>query len=110
VTVAERVLIRAVPGACGDCAYWFQTRTQEIDDPADEDSGSGQVVDLSKKRRKKKVEVEIGECRLKPPVYDGTDGFCWPEMEETEWCGEFKEAVYLEFDPDAPAEEENGND
>jgi hypothetical protein len=103
------VLIRAVPGSCGGCMYWFQT--DEIERAVDEEegSGSGQVVELSKKRQRKTETVELGECRWRPPAPDGDGGHGWPLMEETEWCGQFEEAVYLEFDETTPAEEEKSD-
>jgi hypothetical protein len=105
--MSDAALIRATPGSCGDCKFWFQTDT--IEKAVEEEESKGQVVDLSKKRRPKMETFEVGECRWRPPLPDGEGGHGWPLMEETEWCGQFEEAVYLEFDETTPAEEEKSD-
>lgn len=105
--MSDAVLIRATPGSCGNCKFWFQTDSFER--AVDEEKDKGPVIDLSKKRQPKKTEtVEVGECRWRPPTVVEDGLACWPETDETEWCGQFEEAVYLEFDETTPAEEENG--
>jgi hypothetical protein len=100
--------IKAVPGNCGDCKFWSSSRVEKVEAEGEEEAGP--VVDLSKKRKKKFEEIEIGQCRWRPPAVAGEDCLAyWPETEETEWCGQFEAAVYLEFDDETtPAEEESG--